>query len=211
METVISLAPDVIIDVGEMGESPADSERRRRVTESLWAQQQPGLGGAHRWRARRARRKLRRAGPSRCRCRSSDGALVSRSGRAMSEPMVRVRHVGWRPPAGPDVLQSVSIDVGPKEFVAIMGRNGAGKSTLLDIIVGLRQPTHGSVTLAGRPLDEWHPTERARVLAHLPQMLRADLSMRAEALVLMGQIPPRRPVVRVRRRLADRARGDGAV
>ena len=29
METVISLAPDVIVDVGEMGESPADSERRR--------------------------------------------------------------------------------------------------------------------------------------------------------------------------------------
>ena len=30
METVISLAPDVIVDVGEMGESPADSDRRRR-------------------------------------------------------------------------------------------------------------------------------------------------------------------------------------
>ncbi len=39
MESVISLAPDVIIDVGEMGESPADSERRRKVTEGLWAQQ----------------------------------------------------------------------------------------------------------------------------------------------------------------------------
>jgi iron complex transport system substrate-binding protein len=39
LETVISLAPDVIIDVGEMGESPADSERRRKVTESLWAEQ----------------------------------------------------------------------------------------------------------------------------------------------------------------------------
>ncbi len=36
METVISLAPDVIVDVGEMGESPADSERRRQVTEALW-------------------------------------------------------------------------------------------------------------------------------------------------------------------------------
>ena len=39
METVISLAPDVIIDVGEMGETPADSERRRKTTESLWSQQ----------------------------------------------------------------------------------------------------------------------------------------------------------------------------
>jgi iron complex transport system substrate-binding protein len=40
METVITLKPDVIIDVGEMGETPADSERRRHVTESLWAKQQ---------------------------------------------------------------------------------------------------------------------------------------------------------------------------
>jgi iron complex transport system substrate-binding protein len=36
METVISLAPDVIIDVGEMGESLESSERRGAVTEALW-------------------------------------------------------------------------------------------------------------------------------------------------------------------------------
>jgi iron complex transport system substrate-binding protein len=39
METVISLAPDVIVDVGEMGESPADSEQRRTVTAALWQRQ----------------------------------------------------------------------------------------------------------------------------------------------------------------------------
>lgn len=39
METVISLAPDVIVDVGEMGESPADSDRRRTITEGLWRRQ----------------------------------------------------------------------------------------------------------------------------------------------------------------------------
>ena len=39
LETVISLAPDVIIDVGEMGESPADADRRRQATEALWRQQ----------------------------------------------------------------------------------------------------------------------------------------------------------------------------
>jgi iron complex transport system substrate-binding protein len=39
METIITLEPDVIIDVGEMGESPADSERRRQNTEALWQRQ----------------------------------------------------------------------------------------------------------------------------------------------------------------------------
>jgi iron complex transport system substrate-binding protein len=39
METIISLAPDVIVDVGEMGEAPADADRRRQATEALWRQQ----------------------------------------------------------------------------------------------------------------------------------------------------------------------------
>jgi ABC-type Fe3+-hydroxamate transport system substrate-binding protein len=39
METVISLSPDVIIDIGEMGESPSDSDRRRQITEGLWKHQ----------------------------------------------------------------------------------------------------------------------------------------------------------------------------
>jgi iron complex transport system substrate-binding protein len=39
METVISLSPDVIIDIGEMGESPVDAERRRQITEGLWKRQ----------------------------------------------------------------------------------------------------------------------------------------------------------------------------
>lgn len=51
METVISLKPDVIIDVGEMGETPEDSERRRTVTETLWAKQRlvaaVRAGGVH--------------------------------------------------------------------------------------------------------------------------------------------------------------------
>jgi iron complex transport system substrate-binding protein len=51
METVISLKPDVIVDVGEMGETPASSEQRRNVTESLWATQRlvaaVSNGGVH--------------------------------------------------------------------------------------------------------------------------------------------------------------------
>lgn len=39
METVISLAPDVLIDIGEMGEQPDTSDRRLRVTTDLWRRQ----------------------------------------------------------------------------------------------------------------------------------------------------------------------------
>jgi iron complex transport system ATP-binding protein len=103
-------------------------------------------------------------------------------------PVLRVRHVGWRAGTVP-VLERVSFDVAPGEFIAVMGRNGAGKSTLLDLIAGLRSPTEGAVVLMDRALDDWTAIERARTLAHLPQSVRADLSMRAEALVLMGRYP----------------------
>lgn len=51
MEAVISLKPDVIIDVGEAGGTAADSERRRQVAASLWAKQRlvaaVRTGGVH--------------------------------------------------------------------------------------------------------------------------------------------------------------------
>lgn len=39
METVIRLAPDVIIDAGDMGDRPEQRQARRAVTEGLWKRQ----------------------------------------------------------------------------------------------------------------------------------------------------------------------------
>ena len=104
----------------------------------------------------------------------------------MNDHLLRVRDVGWS--AGSvTVLEGVTFDVAPGEFVAVMGRNGAGKSTLLDIIAGLKRPVTGAVAIGQMDLPDWMASDRARVMAHLPQSLRADLTMRAEALVLMGR------------------------
>jgi len=43
------------------------------------------------------------------------------------------------------VLDGVSFDIYPGEFVGIMGRNGAGKSTLLKLISGIYMPTAGKI------------------------------------------------------------------
>lgn len=90
---------------------------------------------------------------------------------------------------GRTVFSEVSFQADEREFVALMGSNGAGKSTLLDTITGLRKPTAGVITFAGKPLGEWRPAELARRVAHLPQSVRADLPFTVEQLVLMGRYP----------------------
>jgi ABC-2 type transport system ATP-binding protein len=47
-------------------------------------------------------------------------------------------------------LKGVSLTVHPGEVVAVLGPNGAGKSTSIALMLGMRRPTSGSVSLFGR-------------------------------------------------------------
>ena len=49
-------------------------------------------------------------------------------------------------------LANVSLEVVPKEFVALMGPSGCGKSTLLHLVAGVDVPTAGDVVVDGRAL-----------------------------------------------------------
>ncbi|MEV3869947.1 ABC transporter ATP-binding protein [Streptomyces sp. NPDC049906] len=66
----------------------------------------------------------------------------------------RIAHVSksFDGPAGPQlVLDDISLDVAPGEFVTLLGASGCGKSTLLNLVAGLDRPTAGTITTDGRP------------------------------------------------------------
>ncbi|MEZ7003410.1 ABC transporter ATP-binding protein [Streptomyces sp. AD55] len=66
----------------------------------------------------------------------------------------RIAHVSksFAGPAGPQlVLDDITLDVGPGEFVTLLGASGCGKSTLLNLVAGLDRPSAGALTTDGRP------------------------------------------------------------
>ena len=52
-----------------------------------------------------------------------------------------------------EVLHHVNLDIGKGDFLALMGPSGSGKSTLLNLIGGLDSPTEGSLSIAGKRID----------------------------------------------------------
>jgi len=66
--------------------------------------------------------------------------------------VIQVRDLSKRYPSGTVGLDSVTLDVGAGEFVALIGSSGAGKSTFLRCLNGLVTPTAGLVSVDGRPV-----------------------------------------------------------
>ncbi|MBH0109953.1 ABC transporter ATP-binding protein [Salinibacterium sp. NG22] len=77
-----------------------------------------------------------------------DGGSVP-LGSVSREIVVRVQHLVKR--YGTDVVavDGVDLEVAHGEIVGLLGPNGAGKTTTIECIVGLRQPTEGTIFVLG--------------------------------------------------------------
>jgi ABC-type branched-subunit amino acid transport system ATPase component len=72
--------------------------------------------------------------------------------------------------AGSRILRSLSLEVPDGKLVCLMGRNGVGKSTTLKTIMGLVQPSHGTVLLDGNAITGLPPHKLARLgIGYVPE------------------------------------------
>ena len=99
------------------------------------------------------------------------------SGQVVSLDKVSV-HLGERL-----IQSSMSFSVEEGEFLAVLGPNGAGKTTLLRLLLGLIQPSSGSISVFGRP-----PRRGNRQIGYVPQF--RDLG-RGNRYPRAGRGPPR--------------------
>ena len=70
---------------------------------------------------------------------------------------------------GRRVLHEVSLAVGARETVALVGRSGSGKTTLLRLVNRLIEPEAGRVRVEDRDVREWDPIALRRRTGYVIQ------------------------------------------
>lgn len=71
---------------------------------------------------------------------------------------ISIKNISFRyPGAQSNSINKVTLEIQPKETIAIVGENGAGKSTLVKLITGLYLPNEGSVIIGGIDTKEVCP------------------------------------------------------
>src|SRR3977135_4143818 len=89
---------------------------------------------------------------------------------------------------GPLALDKVSFQIKPGEIVGYLGPNGSGKSTTVNIVVGLLEPSSGTIALDGRTLSE-DPIAHKRKIGYVPEEPYLYTHLTAtEYLTLVGRL-----------------------
>ncbi len=100
--------------------------------------------------------------------------------------LLSIKELNYR--VSPDFqIQNIRFEVAAGAFAGIIGPNGAGKSTVVKLISGLIHGGGANVELAGRPLKDYAMSEKARMVAVVPQEPLPPLDYTVKEVVSMGR------------------------
>jgi iron complex transport system ATP-binding protein len=87
------------------------------------------------------------------------------------------------------VLEDLSFDVPPGEFLGVIGPNGSGKTTLLNLLGRLAGPQAGVIELFGENVAHMKQRAIAQTVGFVPQETPPTFAFSVAEIVLMGRFP----------------------
>ena len=87
------------------------------------------------------------------------------------------------------VVEDVSLEIASGEFLGLVGPNGSGKSTLLELLIGLRRPDSGAVTLFDDPAMAFEDGERVGYVPQDVANANGEMPVTVAEAVRMGRYP----------------------
>jgi iron complex transport system ATP-binding protein len=120
--------------------------------------------------------------------RSLHGPIAGPCRPANTAPVLRFESVDVSV-GGRLLLADLSLAVPATGLFGLVGPNGAGKSTLVRAALALLPTAHGRVWLAGRPLSQWAPRQRARQVGYVPQHLHSHWDLTVGELLQLALAP----------------------
>ena len=67
------------------------------------------------------------------------------------------------------VLDKLSVSIGVGERIGLVGQSGSGKSTLCDLILGLLEPSSGTISVDGKVIDRSNIQGWQNIVGYVPQ------------------------------------------
>ena len=98
----------------------------------------------------------------------------------------------------PWVLDDISLEIKKGSRIGLIGATGSGKSTTLDLIMGLLEPSKGSLVVDNRIIDDSLIRSWRRTVAHVPQSIFLADSSIAEN-IAFGVLPDQIDMARVKK------------
>ena len=102
--------------------------------------------------------------------------------------LIEVRDVSFAYADRP-VIDDVSLTVAAGDFLGLVGPNGSGKTTLLELMIGLREPDRGSVSLFGEPAHASGERDRVGFVPQNAGDSAGEMPVTVREVVRMGRYP----------------------
>jgi zinc transport system ATP-binding protein len=104
--------------------------------------------------------------------------------------LIQIDHVSFRYGEN-EVLHNINLAIHQGDYLGMVGGNGAGKTTLLKIILGLLEPSEGSVRIFGQDSKKFKHWEKIGYVPQKATYVDANFPVTVREVVAMGRFAQR--------------------